>query len=110
MQVIDRLIKYILLLLGVALLTFTGCARYTDIRPTSFKLESVAVGTTFETAETKEFPIFSVSGSAVGLTPSPTIPVGVVYVGLAPAAFKICTAQLRSLFLRLEVMLVPHWG
>ena len=27
---------------------------------------------------------------------------------LAPAAFKICTAQERSLFLRLEVILVPH--
>ena len=43
MPVIDRLIKYILLLLGVASLTLSGCARYTDIRPTSFKLESVSL-------------------------------------------------------------------
>ena len=38
-----KFVKYILLLLGIALLTFTGCARYTDIRPTSFKLESVSL-------------------------------------------------------------------
>lgn len=41
--VIDRLVKYILILLGAALLMLTGCARYTDIRPTSFKLESVSL-------------------------------------------------------------------
>jgi hypothetical protein len=43
MQVIDRLVKYIALLLGVALLTLSGCARYTEVRPTSFKLESVSL-------------------------------------------------------------------
>lgn len=41
--VIDRLVKYILILLGAAVLMLTGCARYTDIRPTSFKLESVSL-------------------------------------------------------------------
>jgi hypothetical protein len=43
MQVIDRLVKYIVVLLGAAMLTLSGCARYTEIRPTSFRLESVSL-------------------------------------------------------------------
>ena len=35
--------KSVIVLLGAAMLTLTGCSRYKEIRPTSFKLESVSV-------------------------------------------------------------------
>ena len=35
--------KYVVILLGAAMLTLTGCSKYREIRPTSFKLESVSV-------------------------------------------------------------------
>ena len=40
MNVVDRLLKHILIIIGVALLTLTGCSKYKEISPTSFKLES----------------------------------------------------------------------
>ena len=35
--------KSVIILLGAAMLTLTGCSKYKEIRPTSFKLESVSV-------------------------------------------------------------------
>ena len=34
--------KHVIILLGAAMLTLTGCSKYKEIRPTSFKLESVS--------------------------------------------------------------------
>ena len=41
--VADRLTKYVIILLGAAMLMLTGCSKYKEIRPTSIKLESVSV-------------------------------------------------------------------
>ena len=42
MNVVGRLMKYILIALSAAMLMLTGCSRYKEIRPTSFKLESLS--------------------------------------------------------------------
>ena len=41
--VVKRLMKSVIVLLGAAMLTLTGCSKYKEIRPTSFKLESVSI-------------------------------------------------------------------
>lgn len=40
MNIMGRFIKHIVIILSVALLTLTGCSKYKEIAPTSFKLES----------------------------------------------------------------------
>ena len=43
MQVAHRLLRHIAVILAAASLMLTGCSKYKEIRPTSFKLESVSV-------------------------------------------------------------------